>query len=152
MGRRLVAIVIGAHAVRAFAVISPTSHHGVWGGASFKINGKKRQFLSQLTKEQTSKASGLAPHYLYRRGKPKQPFGTHAQDSARCARSLGFFATEATQCLTHCEWGLSPHVNNIDPLSMVRQRGSSTFLSALAPTSQQPGTTRRVGRKSVKEL
>jgi hypothetical protein len=63
-----------------------------------------------------------------------------------------FFATKATQCLTHCEWGLSPHVNNIDPLSMVRQRGSSTFLGALAPTSQQPGITRRVGRKSVKEL
>jgi hypothetical protein len=95
MGRRLVAIVIGAHVVRAFAVISPTSHHGVWGGASFKINGKKRQFLSQLTKEQKSKASGLAPHYLYRRGKPKQPFGTHARDSARCARSLGFFCHQS---------------------------------------------------------
>jgi hypothetical protein len=59
-------------------VISPTSHHGQSGGASFKINGEERSFLSQLAEDQKSKVSSLAPRYLYFRGKPKRPFETHA--------------------------------------------------------------------------
>jgi hypothetical protein len=66
--RRLAAIAVGAPTARTFAVISPTSHHRQWSGASFKINDEERQFLSQLTEDQKCKVSDSAPHYLYRRG------------------------------------------------------------------------------------
>jgi hypothetical protein len=37
-----VAIVAGAPATRMLAMVSPTSHHGQWSGASFKISGEER--------------------------------------------------------------------------------------------------------------
>jgi hypothetical protein len=30
-------------------------------------------------------------------------------------KATAFFAKQATQCLTHCEWGHSPHIKNINP-------------------------------------
>jgi hypothetical protein len=77
-----VVIVVGAPTVRTFDMISSTSHHGQWGGVSFKISGEERQFQSQLTEDKKSKVSGSAPHYLYHRRKLKRPFGTHVRDSA----------------------------------------------------------------------
>jgi hypothetical protein len=62
---------MGAPAVRTFAMISPTSHHKQWSEVSFEINGEERQFLSSLTGDQKSMVSGLGPRYLYCRGKPK---------------------------------------------------------------------------------
>jgi predicted glycosyltransferase involved in capsule biosynthesis len=45
---------------------------------SFKISGEERQFLSQLIRDQESKASGLAPCHLYHRRESEQRFRTHA--------------------------------------------------------------------------
>jgi hypothetical protein len=116
-------IAVGAPAASTFAVISPTSHHGQWCVATFKINGEERQFLSQLAEDQKSKVSASAPRYLYRWGKPKWPFGTHAWDSAQRTKRLGHFTIQAAQHPTHYEWGLNPHVHNVDPPSVVRQKG-----------------------------
>jgi hypothetical protein len=58
-------------------MISLTTHHGQWSRASFKISGKERRFLSQLTEDRKSKVSGSAPHYLYRKGKLNRSFKTH---------------------------------------------------------------------------
>jgi hypothetical protein len=44
----MVTIAVVTLAAGTFAVISPTRHHGQWSGASFKISGEERQFLSQL--------------------------------------------------------------------------------------------------------
>jgi hypothetical protein len=85
--------VVGALTARAFAVISPSSHHRQWSGAIFKISGELSRFLSQLNEDQKSKVRGLAPHYFYHRGKLKRPFGTHAQDSSLHARHLDPFTT-----------------------------------------------------------
>jgi hypothetical protein len=82
-------------AARTFALISPTSHHGQCCRVSLKSCGEERWFLSQLSNDQKSKLSSLAPHYLYHRGKPKRSFRTHARDSAQCARRLGLFAIQA---------------------------------------------------------
>jgi hypothetical protein len=71
MGWRLAAIAVGTPTASTFTVISPTRHHGQQSGVSFKIRGEERLFLSQLTEDQKSKMSGLAPCYLYHRGKPK---------------------------------------------------------------------------------
>jgi hypothetical protein len=46
-------------------MVTPTSHHGQWSGASFKINGEERRFMFQLAEDQKSKLSGSTPHYLY---------------------------------------------------------------------------------------
>jgi hypothetical protein len=100
-----------------------TSHHGQWGGVSFKISGEEMRFLSQLTEDQKSKVSGLTPRYLYRRGKMKRPFGTHIRDSAWRARRLGLFTIQSTQRPTHYEWGPSPHINNVYPPGVARQQG-----------------------------
>jgi hypothetical protein len=43
----------------------PASHFALLKWLSFKISSEGRQFLSQLTKDQESKVSGSAPHYLY---------------------------------------------------------------------------------------
>jgi hypothetical protein len=111
-----------------------------------------------------SKVSGLAHCYLYRTGKLKWSFGTYARDTAQCARHLNPFATQATQPPTDCEWGPSPHVNNVDPPGVVRQQGRRAitptilksvwplFFDVVTPTSQRHSTTPRVGGKSVKEL
>jgi hypothetical protein len=97
MGRRLEAIMAGTPTASTFVVVSPTIHHGQWSGVSFKINGEERQLLSQLAKDQKSKISGLAPRYLYHRGKPKRPFETHAWDSARYTKCLSSFAIQAAR-------------------------------------------------------
>jgi hypothetical protein len=85
------AIAAGAPATSMFAMISPTSHHGQWSEASFKISGEERQFLSQLAEDQKSKVSNSAPRYLYHRGKPKWSFRTHTWDSARRTKRLVLF-------------------------------------------------------------
>jgi hypothetical protein len=103
LARRLAVIMVGVPVARTFTVISPTSYHGQWSGASFKISGVERQFLYQLVEDQKSKVSGSAPRYLYRRGKPKWSFKTHAWDSVRHARRLNPFATLAVQRPTHYE-------------------------------------------------
>jgi hypothetical protein len=43
---------------------------------------RKDDFCPNSQKDQKSKVSDLAPSYLFRKGKPKQPFGTNAQDIA----------------------------------------------------------------------
>jgi hypothetical protein len=58
---------VGVPTIRTLVVISPTSHYVKWDRTSFKISGKGRQSLSQLTKDRESKVSGLALHCLYRR-------------------------------------------------------------------------------------
>jgi hypothetical protein len=113
--QRLAVMAAGTPATGTFTMVSPTSHHGQWSRASFKIGGEERQFPSQLTQDQKSKVSGLAPRYLYHRGKLKRPFRTHAWDNARCVVCLGLFAIQTAQHPTCCKWGLNPHVNNIDP-------------------------------------
>jgi hypothetical protein len=62
---------VGASATWTFAMISPTSHHGQWSEASFKISCEERRFPSQLAKDQKIKVSGSAPHFLYHREEPK---------------------------------------------------------------------------------
>jgi hypothetical protein len=62
------------------------------------------------------------PQFIPQR-KLKRPFGTHAQDSARCAGILGLFGIQATQCPNHTEWGSNPQVHNGDPPGMARQQG-----------------------------
>jgi hypothetical protein len=114
MGWRLAAIEAGAPTAGTFTVISPTSHHEQSSGVTFKINGEERRFISQLAKDQKSKVSGSTPRYLYHRGKLKWPFRTHAWDKARCTKRLSLFAIQATQRPTHCKWGLSLHVHNVD--------------------------------------
>jgi hypothetical protein len=37
---------VGAHAPRMLVVVSATSHHGQWSGASFKISGEEEHFCS----------------------------------------------------------------------------------------------------------
>jgi hypothetical protein len=125
-----VAIAVRSPVARTFALISPTSHHGQWSRASFKSCGEERWFLSQLAKDQKSKLSSSAPHSLYHRGKQKRPFGTHGRDSAQRARHLGLFAIQAAQHPTHSEWGLSPHVSNVDLPGVARQQGRR----AITPT------------------
>jgi hypothetical protein len=56
---------VGVPATRTLVVVSPTSNHGQWSGASFKISGEERQFLSQLTRDRKSKVSSLTPRNLY---------------------------------------------------------------------------------------
>jgi hypothetical protein len=92
-------------------VVSPTSHHRQWSRASFKISGDEWQFLSQHSEDRKSNVSGSAPRRL---------FGTHTRDNARHARCTCLFAIQAVQYPTHCEWGSSPHINNIDPLGVAR--------------------------------
>jgi hypothetical protein len=61
-GQWLVAIMVGAPAPRTLAVVSPTSHHRQWSGVMLKIGGENRRFLSQLARDQNSKASGSSKH------------------------------------------------------------------------------------------
>jgi hypothetical protein len=82
--------------------------------------------------DQKSKVSGSTPLYLYRKGKPKRSFKTHARDSAWCTGRLSLLTVQATQCPTHCEWGPSPHINNIDPPSVVRQQGRRSVMPTIS--------------------
>jgi hypothetical protein len=91
-----VMITAGAPVVGAFTIISLTSDHRQQSCANFKIGGKERRFPPQLTKDQKSKVRGLAPRYLYHRGKPKWPFETNARDNAQRAMRLGFFFIQTT--------------------------------------------------------
>jgi hypothetical protein len=120
MGQRLAVIAMGAPTTETFAMVSPTSHRGRQNKVSFKIGGGERRFLSQLVKDQKSKANGSTPCCLYHRGKSKRPFGTHARDNAWCARHHDLFVVQTVQCPTHCEWRLSMYDNNIDSPGMVR--------------------------------
>jgi hypothetical protein len=146
-------------------MISPTSHHGQWSGASFKISGEKRQFLSQLAEDQKSKASISAPRYLYRRGKLKRPFRTHARDSAQHARRLGFFRHPSHTTPHSLRVGIEPACQQRRRTRYAKAARKADqhahnfkksvwpfFLDGVIPTSQWNSTTPCVGRKSVKEL
>jgi hypothetical protein len=52
-------------------------------------------------------------------------------DRAWHAKRIGLFAIQATQHPTHCEWGPSPLVNNIDPPGTAGQLG----MRAITPTT-----------------
>jgi hypothetical protein len=60
MGQQLAMIMVGAPTARTFVMISLTSHHRKWSGATFKISGEERRFLSQITEDQKSKVSNSA--------------------------------------------------------------------------------------------
>jgi hypothetical protein len=138
MGWWLEAIAVGASVANKFAVIAPTSHHRQWSGASFKISDEERRFPSHQVEDQKSKVSGLAPHFLYRRGKLKWPLETHAWDSARHTKRLGLFSIQAMQRPTHCEWGPSPYIQNIDPPSVVRQQGGQVVKPTISRRMRGP--------------
>jgi hypothetical protein len=93
-----------------------------WSELQHQWRGKA--ILFKLIGDGNSKVSGsvhrLSLFILHR--KPKDPFETHVWDSVWRARHLGLFAIQATQHPTHCEWGLIPHVNNIDPPGVVGQQ------------------------------
>jgi hypothetical protein len=61
--------------------------------------------------------SGSASRYLYCRRNLKQLFETHVRDSVSHATLLNLFAIQATQCLTHCEWGpsVTPRFCEMEP-------------------------------------
>jgi hypothetical protein len=105
------------------AIVTLTSHLKEQSRASFRINGEERRFPSQLAEDQKNKVSGSTPRCLYRRGEPKWPFESHVWDSEWHAWSLDFFTIQVVQRPVHCEWGPSPHVNNVNPTGVARQQG-----------------------------
>jgi hypothetical protein len=43
-------IVVGSPSPRTLAAVSATSHHGQWGGVTFKIGGEEGRFCSNSLK------------------------------------------------------------------------------------------------------
>jgi hypothetical protein len=88
IGRRLVAIMVGAPAPRTLAMVSTTSHHRQWSGVSLKIGGEERWFLFQLAGDWNSKVNSSSPRFplFVLQRKSQRPLKTHARNSARSAR------------------------------------------------------------------
>jgi hypothetical protein len=160
-GWRWATIEVGTPAMGASA-ITPTRHRMQWSRVSFRVNGGKRRFQSNLAKDLKSMVSSSTPHCLYNRGKTKRPYGIHIRESAQWARRLDFFPIRATQSPSHYEWGPGPHVNNINPTGVARQQGRRVttlrgvcglyFIDEVTPTNQQHGVTPHGGSKLDKEF
>jgi hypothetical protein len=141
---------VGASTTRSLALVSPTNHHGQWSGASFKISGKERRFLSQLAKDRKSKANSLTPHYLYHRGNRS----SHLEPMPGIVRGVLGTLAFSPQSPTYYEWEPIPHINNINLPGVVRQRSHHAhdfeksvwpmFFNGVIPTSQWHDTTLRV--------
>jgi hypothetical protein len=131
MGWQLMAIAVGAPTIRTFAVISPTSHHSNGAGRASRSVARKGDFCPNSLK--IKRARRAVRHLaIYTVGASRSG---HSEPKSEIVRdmlgALAFFVIQATQCLTHCEWGLSPHVNIFDPPGMVRQQGRR----AITPTT-----------------